>query len=157
MTTINLGSAGELAINVDDLPEVAREYIFAYGLKQILNDAHASVTKVTHPDEAKRNAAKVEAAQARWDRLVSGEIRASRASGDPIEREMRNLAERAVKDRIRQAGRKLKEFEAEALEAATTKFLEANDKALREQAREIIEARKNKPDVEVDLAELGLA
>jgi hypothetical protein len=42
--TIRIGTAGSIDVDADRLPEAAKADIFAYGLKQILNDARSGLT-----------------------------------------------------------------------------------------------------------------
>lgn len=95
---ISLGKGGEIEVDVAKLAASAAvvNYVFNYGLKQMLNDVHAS---------EKDAAAKLGLSQKKLDSLYRGEVAQARiSSGDPVKREMRNLAEEDVKDAMRKAG-----------------------------------------------------
>lgn len=74
---------------VGDLPQVSLDRVFAYGLQQLLNDAAASAK-----DEVEAH----DMAQARWDNLLAGIVRAARGpTGDPVAREAMKIAIGKVK------------------------------------------------------------
>ena len=79
--SISLGKGGEIVVDVARLCEspAVVNYVFQYGLKQMLNDVHAS---------EKDAAAKKGLSQKKLDSLYRGEVAQSRASGgDPVLRE----------------------------------------------------------------------
>lgn len=118
--SISLGKGGEITVDVAKLceSEAVVNYVFQYGLKQMLNDVHAS---------EKNAAAKKGLSQKKLDSLYRGEVAQSRASGgDAVGKEMRAMAERAVKDKIKALGRKVGDFSKEALAGAIDKQLAAN-------------------------------
>ena len=95
---ISLGKGGEITVDVAKLAksDAVVNYIFTYGLKQMLNDVHAS---------EKDAAAKLGLSQKKLDSLYRGEVAQARASSaDPVKREMRALAEADVKDAMRKGG-----------------------------------------------------
>lgn len=96
---ILLGKAGEIKVDVAKLAESAAvvNYVFNYGLKQMLNDVHAS---------EKDPAAKLGLSQKKLDSLYRGEVAQARVSsgGDPVKKEMRAMAEDDVKAAMRAAG-----------------------------------------------------
>lgn len=74
----------EFAVEPQTLPEASLDRIFAYGLQRILNDACAGAKD---DDEAKASA------QAKWDNLVNGVLRASpNREGDPVKAEAKRIA-----------------------------------------------------------------
>lgn len=70
------------SIDFNALPDVSKQHVIEYGLKQLLNDAMANGI-----DNAVRRAL----ADKRLDNLMAGVIRASRES-DPVSQEARKLA-----------------------------------------------------------------
>lgn len=68
-----------LPIEFESLPPATVQYVVAYGLTQILNDAHASVTKVTHPDAQDRVDAAWAKINKRLMQLESGEVPGTRS------------------------------------------------------------------------------
>jgi hypothetical protein len=93
MTNIIIGLGADRTIEVDRAkftPEVA-EHIFMYGLRQILNDAHAS---------EKDGAAKTALSEKRLAKLYEGQINrggnGAKASADPVEKEATRLAKAII-------------------------------------------------------------
>ncbi len=109
---IALGSAGKVGVPVERFSEQVRDYIFEYGLKQMLNDAHASVTAKTHPKDSERAAAKVAMAQKKLDSLLAGQVAQARAGAerDPVGAEVRRMAEAEVKQAIKLNGKKVGDY-----------------------------------------------
>lgn len=79
-----------LTVNPSAFPDNSREHIFAYGLRQLLNDAMASHKAEDIKTDADKAAARADA-QDRLDNLLAGTIRATR-EGDPIAREAKEMA-----------------------------------------------------------------
>lgn len=98
--TVSCGNAGEYPVDITALPAASLEYIFAYGLKQVLNDARSSAAKVA--EEEGLDVADVARAmvQKKLDALLSGDIRAtSGRTSDPVAREAKRLANETLKAR----------------------------------------------------------
>lgn len=83
--TISIGKTGKsVSLKLSQLPQASVEHIFAYGLRQILNDARAS---------AKNDAEAVTFTEKRLANLLSGTLRASPVrEGDPIKARAMDLA-----------------------------------------------------------------
>ena len=125
---VSLGKGGSIEVNVDRLHEhpAVVEYIFNYGLKQMLNDVHAS---------EKEPSLKLGLSQKKLDSLYRGEVAQSRASsGDPVAREMRAMAEADVKDALRKLGKKVSDYTKDTLASVIDKKLEKNEEAYRKAA-----------------------
>lgn len=81
---VPLGRSGHFAeVDVNRLSTDVLAHVFAYGLRQILNDAAASGTTV---DE------KVALFNKKLEALYSGALRAQRAAASPLERLCREIA-----------------------------------------------------------------
>ena len=84
---IGLGKAGEIEVDIAKLAasEAVVNYVFNYGLKQMLNDVHAS---------EKDLAAKVGLSQKKLDSLYRGEVAQARIGGVgvPVEKVLRLFA-----------------------------------------------------------------
>lgn len=128
---IGLGKAGEIEVDVAKLAasEAVVNYVFNYGLKQMLNDVHASEKDLD---------AKVGLSQKKLDSLYRGEVAQARigGGGDPVAKEMRRMVEQEIKDTIKRAGKKLSDFSKEALQTAMAKLLEKNKDEYRKLAEE---------------------
>jgi hypothetical protein len=89
--TVGLGKAGNITVGLNRLTDEVVEHIFAYGLKQLLNDCHAS---------EKEPANKLALVQKKLENLYDGKI--TRASGggrtsDPVAQEAKRLAKAKIK------------------------------------------------------------
>lgn len=126
--TISLGKAGEITVDVSKLMEHENvvAYVFHYGLKQMLNDVHAS------EKDAK---AKLGLSQKKLDSLYRGEVAQARASGgDPVRKEMLAMATQDVKDKLKALGKKLSDYDAKTLAKVYEKQMEAGADAYRKAA-----------------------
>jgi len=87
MFKVEIAKSGKiLEINWDEMPETAKNYIIAYGLKQKLNDASASITKDEVPDNDERLAQKVAMAENVLESLMAGDITTRQsAAGQTLE------------------------------------------------------------------------
>lgn len=72
---VSIGKIGA-SVDVDYAAFAAnvQEYVVAYGLTQILNDAHSSVTEKAEPNTAKREAAVMALVEKKLAALVSGNV-----------------------------------------------------------------------------------
>ena len=149
--TIYLGKGGEIVVDVAKLAtsDAVVNYIFNYGLKQMLNDVHAS--------EKDANA-KLGLSQKKLDSLYRGEVAQARAtsSGDRLAREMRLVAMEIVKDKLRAIGKPWGKLSKDVQKAVVDKYLVTYDADVRKAAQARIDATKGNASVELDLAELGL-
>lgn len=89
-TVVELPKAqSRIGVDPVDWPQHTLDHIFAYGLRQILNDAMASAKSA---DEA------YGMAQKRLDNLIAGTLRAApNRTGDPVARRAKELAEAAIR------------------------------------------------------------
>lgn len=147
--TISLGKAGEIQVEVAKLleSEAVVQYIFNYGLKQMLNDVHAS---------EKDPAAKIGLSQKKLDSLYRGEVAQQRVGGggDPVKREMLAMAKTDVNAKIKALGKKLGDYDKETLNSVYEKQMAANESQYRKAAEAKLAIKPEK--AELDLADLGL-
>ena len=144
---ISLGKAGSIKVDLDKIQahEAVVDYVFMYGLKQMLNDVHAS---------EKDLAAKPGMSQKKLDSLYRGEVAQTRVGGgDPVAAKMRELAREDVEKAIKKIGKKAKDFSKEALAKAIAGKLEKDNAAYRKAAEQIL-AIKPKTSEDDDI--LGL-
>jgi ABC-type Zn uptake system ZnuABC Zn-binding protein ZnuA len=105
------GKAGLIEVNLAEMPLNALEYIFAYGLKQVLTDAHSTAKT---PDEAKAMTGK------KLDALMRGEVRMqSSRTSDPVLAEAKRLAKVKIDAALKAKGIKA---EAKAITEAVAKL-----------------------------------
>ena len=148
---IGLGKGGEIEVDVAKIAEhpAVVNYIFNYGLKQMLNDVHAS--------EKDANA-KLGLSQKKLDSLYKGEVAQARAtsSGDKLAREMRLVATEIVRDKLRAIGKPWGKLSKDVQKSVVDKYLATYDADVRKAAQARLDATKGNASVELDLAELGL-
>lgn len=100
---VNVGSDIELQVDVNALPATALEHVIYIGLRNVLMDAHASVTEKTTPDFALRQATKQALSEKKWAALLTGDIRVSGTrvrTGDPVLRRAIKIAMEHVDKKI---------------------------------------------------------
>lgn len=144
---VSLGKAGSIVVDVAKLEKspAVMEYIFNYGLKQMLNDVHAS---------EKDAAAKLGLSQKKLDSLYRGEVAQARVSGgDPVKREMRAMAEEDVKNAARAAGMKLSAIDKKKLAEIIEAQMAKNEAKYRKAAEAKLAIKVEAAPV-MDLAEL---
>ena len=159
-TSVGLGEFGDLPVDLDKLAahENVLAYVFMYGLKQMLNDCHASITAKIEPDADKRKDAKQGLAFKKLDSLYKGEVAQARmtSAGDKLTREMRLVATEIVKDKLRAIGKPWGKLYKDVQKSVVDKYLETYGDDVRVAAQARIDATKGDASVELDLAELGL-
>ena len=147
---ISLGKGGEIAVDVAKLAEhpAVVNYIFNYGLKQILNDVHAS---------EKDAEAKLGLSQKKLDSLYRGEVAQARAtsSGDKLAREMRLVATEIIKDRLRAIGKPWGKLSKDVQKSVVDKYIESYTDDVKKAAQARLDAVKGS-ESELSLEELGL-
>ena len=148
--TIYLGKGGEIVVDVVRLAtsDAVVNYIFNYGLKQMLNDVHAS---------EKNAKAKLGLSQKKLDSLYRGEVAQARAtsSGDRLTREMRLVATEIVKDKLREIGKPWGKLSKDVQKSVVDKYIETYGADVRIAAQARLDAVKG-DSVALSLAELGL-
>ena len=152
MTNVTISKDKTLIVDETKLPQIAKDYIWAYGLKQVFNDAGSS---------GKDKAEKLEMAQAKLEALYAGTIRTAR-EGKPSASQAETLAARFAMADLKKAliagGKKIKQFEDAQLDALVLKLLEKNAAHYEKLAgNEIVRLANVAKDAQaVDLSALGL-
>lgn len=131
MAQVLIAKTHVVDVDTEALTPAVREYIFNYGLKQVLNDAGSAGKS---PDE------KLGMAQKKLDALLRGEVARAREAVDEIGAEARRIARKRIGDALRAKGQKLKDVEAKAMDDAVAKLAQRAD--IMEAAREAVEARR---------------
>lgn len=121
-TTVRLGRKvdEDMSVNLDALPLVSLNQIFAYGLKQILNDSMTS---------GETGAEKKALAEKKLAALLSGEATARTSTADPVRAEAILIGIGKVRASVLKAGKTVAEY--------------GGDKALRAKAVDMLD---NKPE-----------
>jgi len=129
------------------------EYVFTYGLTQILNDCHSSVTKKSEDYSDDKVHALVDKKLAA---LIAGELRTPRgegSSGDPVADRAWMLAGKDIRKAMTAAGIKRADVTDEQMESAIEAHLEANLDDYMTKAKAALEAEA-KAAKSVDLKSL---
>lgn len=142
---INIGEAGTIEVDAAKFNEAVKAYIFQYGLKQMLNDVHAGETKARTADDATRKANKLALVEKKLTSLYNGEVAQARvgATGSPVEREMRAMAEADIKARLKSLGKKVGDFSKEAFANAIAAHLKAHEAKYRAAAEAKLAIKPN--------------
>lgn len=129
-------------IDMAAMPEVSKEFIFNYGLRQILNDCHSSVQRKDFKTDDEFIAAVTAAVDKKLAGIMAGELTSRRAGSepiDPVERETLRLIKDAIKAQITKQGKKAKEFDIPAL--AQTLLESSKAEPFRKQAKKNLAER----------------
>lgn len=120
--TVGLGKAGSIDVDTSRFTDQVRDYIFNYGLKQMLNDVHAG-----EKDVALKPALSAKKLQS----LYAGNVAQTRvSSGDAVAKEMRQMAENDVKLRL-PASIKWSKLDRKVQQQVIDKQVAANEAAYR--------------------------
>lgn len=146
MTNVAIAKIHNLEVNVDKFNAEVRDYIFAYGLKQILNDAGSAGKSA---DE------KLAMAEKKLAAMYDGTVRAVRAAKpgmSPRDSLIYKYARADVAAVLKAAGRKIGDEPAEKIEAAIAKITEKNAATYGKRADAELAAKSST----AGLADLGL-
>jgi len=157
-SSIQIGSAGALSVDFAALKANAKvnDYIWIYGLKQILNDAHSAMTAKVEANTTKRNANKMALAKKKLASLLAGEIAQSHAStgSNAVEREAFALATAEIEAALKKIGRAKSTVKKDAMRAMVDKHLEKNKARFMIKAAEVVAARVTPDMGEIDIEAL---
>lgn len=140
-TTVAIARTHMLAIDTTRFNEAVGQYIYMYGLKQILNDA-GSAAKT--PEE------KLAMAEKKLAAMYEGTVRTagSRASVDPVQAEAERMAWEVLSKALRASGKKIKDVTDEAKADLIGKYLAKYPETM-EKAKEALAAKANVPTVDL--------
>ena len=143
---INCGKGIIVHVDVARFNDEVNNYVFRYGLRQMLSDVHAAVKK----DEADCRAKSLALINKKLEALYAGDFRAGSESRlDPVEAEARRLALVAIQTKLKAKGRKRNTFSTDWFKAAVDK----NWPLFQKKAAAIVKIRDAEKDV-VDLADI---
>jgi hypothetical protein len=141
-TMINAGGAGEIAVDIERLPAVALQHVIAIGLRNVLMDSHASVTREQYGDNV--GDAKRSVAMKKLESLYAGDIRANATrtrTVDPIRRRAVQMAMETVAERWRRA-KDTRQKDIKAVRAEAAKLVSANPAYMHLAEKHIAEMRE---------------
>ena len=147
---VKIGKGLEITVDVDALPEAARNHVIYMGLRNILMDSHASITKETNPTDYADVAMAM--AEKKLASLMAGEVRTvTSREGDPVKAEALRMATAIIKDAWRKSGKALKDLDVKVLRDKATILAARADIVAKAEAAVAVRA-----DAEVDLEDIGL-
>lgn len=151
---VNVGKGIERDIDHTKLPQAALDHAIYIGLRNVLMDAHASITTDEYPNADERRAAAEAMVDKKLAALMSGEVRvASTREGDPVRAEAVRMAIGQIEDIIKANGKKVASYDRKVIrEKALTRITPE----LLELARARVEQNKAATKGVGSLAELGL-
>lgn len=124
MTKVNVGKSIEIDIDFTTIPQAAIDHILYIGARNILMDAHASITSDEYPNADERQAAAGAMVQKKLDALMRGEVRVQGTrEGDPVRAEALRMATDIVKAKIKRSGKKASSFDAKDIRGAAMKLI----------------------------------
>jgi len=131
-----IGEAGSIEVNKAELEKhpAVMDYIWNYGLRQMLNDVHAGETAKKTPDSETRKANKRALVEKKLASLLAGEVAQARLGGDPVEKEMRAMAEADLKAKLRSLGKKVGDYDKKVWAEVVGKQVAKNAEAYRKAA-----------------------
>lgn len=118
MAQVMIAKTHVVEVDVDAFTPAVREYIWNYGLKQVLNDAGSAGKS---PDE------KLGMAQKKLDALLRGEVGRAREAVDEVEAEARKIARKMIGDALRRKGKKVADFDEEMLKEKVKELAARDD------------------------------
>lgn len=125
---------------IDAIPEVDEtkfsgavlDYLLRIGLKNVLQDSHASITEEKVADADERKAQKTATALKKLDSLYAGDVTAIRVNAtDPVDKEIRAMAVEEVRAILAKVGKKPKDFAKEVWAKTIDAHMAKHDARLR--------------------------
>lgn len=148
-------------IEIDEatLPPQSVDFIFGYGMRQILNDCHSAVKRVDFESEEAFVAAVHEAVDKKLAALMSGDLTVRRASAEPVnpvERAAVRMVRDIVKTALKAKGLTVKKIGEEKFDGLVKGYLESSKgEAIRQRAaEEVARQAEAMASVNIDLSDL---
>lgn len=150
---VNIGKGIELAIDATALPANALEHVIRIGLRNVLMDAHASITEKEFPVESERQDAARAVAEKKLAALMAGDVRVAGTrgprAGDPVSAEINVMARKAIIAACK--AQKVDPAQVENFAQLVADYRTANEAALRKAAEIAVAARADVAPVESDV------
>jgi hypothetical protein len=144
--------AGEIDVDVNQIPEHVWNEVILQGLKAIAERATSKATKAAYPDEAERKGQILAIAKANVADMYAGKTKlsgqkAAKVAGKVMTEAMR-LARNLIKDALRKAKRKQNSVTAKELTAAAKAYIAANPSIVAT-AEANLKAREETPQLDL--------
>lgn len=154
---ITINKTGTI-VETGDFPTNSREFIFNYGIRQILNDCHSSIKRADFETDEQFAEAVNGAVNAKLKALESGDLTIRRASSepvDPVERVALRMSKEAIRGALKKAGITVKKIGEEKFTELAKAHLEKNGDSIRKLAKAEVKRQSDAAaSVEIDLSEL---
>lgn len=143
-----------------DFPQAARDFIFSYGLRQILNDCHASLQRKDFDSQEDFVAAVNDRVKVKLAALESGDITTRQSGGaslDPMTKLIYAIAREEflakAKAKAASMGKKfvVKSYDPEKIAQAVEKYLQDNKARIDNEAKKRLEAKAKQASAPIDL------
>lgn len=145
---VNIGKGITLSVDESKLPANALQHVIYIGLRNVLMDAHASITTETNPNDLADVAKAV--SEKKLAALMAGEVRVSSArEGDPVKAEAIRIASDMVKKAIRKAGKKVSDYKTKAIRDKAVELVGKNPSITETAKKRVAELRAT--DIEVEI------
>lgn len=165
-TLVTIGKTGDNhEIDFAALPAASQAYVIAYGLKQALNDCHASIQRngkdedgdALYASDTDFQRAVRDAVDARLSALMEGTIgiRSSGTRLDPLSAEIVRLARAEVVKAVRAKGIKVKTVGKDKMAELVANHAAKASKRLTATAKENLAKLSEAPEAEIDLSDLA--
>lgn len=141
---VQIGKGIEIDVDVANLPANVAEHVVYIGMRNILMDAHASITT----DEPDYQAKALAVSQKKLAAMMVGEVRvAGTREGDPVRAEAMRLATEQVKRALRKEGRNVSKADPKAIREKALSLI--TDDLLAKALARVNEAKALQIDVDV--------
>lgn len=139
MTMVNIGKGIVIDVDMSAFPDNVRDHVMYIGVRNILMDSHANITRESDGENVVANSTSV--ANKKLDAMYNGEVRigATRAPRDPIGAIMARMATNEVHKIIKGHGKNPAKVQKAWMTATVTKRLADNDARLRAAAQKEVD------------------
>lgn len=146
MLTINIGKGLTMEVDETKLNDAVMAHVRAIGLRNILMDAHAYVTREEAGDDVQ--AQSLAASEKKLAAMYAGEARTSSTrTGDPVRAEAIRIALDKIKTALLKAGKKVADYDAKTLRDAAEKKITPEITALAQKRVDEVKALGGDVDV----------
>lgn len=143
-------------VETGDLPQNAKDFVFEYGLKQILNDCHSAIKRADFKTEEEFVSAVNSAVDKKLAAIESGQLTIRKAAEplNPLEKIINRLGVEAIAGALKRKGIARKTLEEGKFETLVTGYIAKNRAELEETAKAELARLSAMPQVDIDLADL---
>lgn len=145
---INIGKGITLAVDANALPAEAMAHVVYIGLRNVLMDSHAGVTRETDGDSYVENSRAT--AEKKLAALMAGQVRvAGTREGDPVRAEAIRIATGQIMTAWRKVKKPGQKIDPTKLRAMAVEFVAKKPELMELAAKRVAEAKAIEADVDV--------